>query len=279
MGGLGAREGIPVTHTWEPPPPPAPRIVAAASTGAKLIVALLLLLPLFLFRPNRTLAAWWIWLPIAIALTAAAALVAVFWDGEPILLQVIFAFLAGLAAVWLLMPYLKSRYRIVTFFKTLPLLAAFSVLAYLPILLGQHEGWVDVRAYFVLVLAVASLPATLAITLAGLSVRHRFGRVRFLFWLAVWTLLAWTAIATPLAVFSLLGSAPEWGEFVIAVSVVSGIMLLLFLPLVLLSFFQPLYRARFSDWLNLPQPAPPAEMAVPPTLPSAEPASATTPAA
>ena len=71
MGGLGAREGIPVTHTWEPPPPPPPRIVAAASTGAKLIIALLLLLPLFLFRPNRTLAAWWIWLPIAIAVAVA----------------------------------------------------------------------------------------------------------------------------------------------------------------------------------------------------------------
>ena len=264
---------------WEPPPPPPPRIVAAASTGAKLIVALLLLLPLFLFRPNRTLAAWWIWLPIAIAVVLAAALIALFWDGEPILLQLIFAFLAGLAAVWLLTPYLKSRYRIVTFFKTLPLLAGFSLLAYVPILLGRHEGWFDVRTYFVVVLAVASLAATLAITLAGLSVRRRCGRVRFLFWLAVWTLLTWTAIATPFAVFGLLGSAPEWGEFIIAVSVVSGIMLVLFLPFALLSFFQPFYRARFSDWLNLPQPAPPAGMAIPSTLPSAEPANATTPAA
>jgi hypothetical protein len=279
LGGLGAREGIPVTHTWAPPPPPPTRIVAAASTGAKLIVALLLLLPLFLSRPNRTPAAWWIWLPIAIAVVLAAALIALFWDGEPILLQVIFAFLAGLAAVWLLTPYLKSRYRIVMFFKTLPLLAAFSLLAYVPILLGRYEGWLDVRTYFVVVLAVASLPATLAITLVGLSVRRRFGRMRFLFWLAVCTVLAWTAFATPFAIFSLLGSAPEWGEFIIAVSVVSGITFALFLPFVLLAFFQPFYRDRFRDWLNLPQPAPPAGMAVPAKLAEAERAGAATPVA
>ena len=102
LGGLGAREGVPVAHTWEPPPPPPPRIVAVASTGTKISLPLLLLLPLFLFRPNRTSKAWWIWLPVAIAALAATGLVTLLWDGEVSLLQAVYAFLTGLAAVWLL---------------------------------------------------------------------------------------------------------------------------------------------------------------------------------
>ncbi len=276
---MGAREGIPVTHTWEPPPPPPPRIIAAAATGIKISIPLLLLLPLFLFRPNRTTKAWWLWLPIALAVVIAAALVALFCGGDASLREAANAFLTGLAAVWLLMPCLKSRYRILMFLKTLPLLAGFSLLAYVPTLLWDHEGWFDFRSYFVGVLAIASLTATFAISLVGLNVRRRFGRIRFLFWLAVWTVLAWTAIAAPFAVFSLLGSAPARGEFAVAVLVVSGIMFLLFLPFVLLSFFQPFYRARFTDWLNLPQPETSAGIVIPPTLPNAERASATTPAA
>ena len=263
-----------MTHTWEPPPPPPPRIVAAASTGIKISIPLLLLLPLFLFRPNRTPKAWWIWLPVAIAGLAATALIALLCDGEVSLLQAVYAFLTGLAAVWLLTPYLKSRYRLAMFFKTLPALAALSLLAYVPTLLGDKAGWLDFRSSLAGLLAFASLAATLAFTLAGLGVRRRFGRIRFLFWLAVCTVLAWTAIAAPFAVFSLLGSAPEWGEFIIAVLIVSGIMLLLLLPLVLLSFFQPIYRARFADWLNLPQPDTSAGIAAPLTLPGMDQATA-----
>ena len=277
LGGLGARQGVPVTHTWEPPPPPPPRIVALAATGAKLIIPLVLLLPLFLFRPNRAAEAWWLWLPVVIAALAATVLVALLIDEDISLLQAVHACLIGLAAVWLLTPYLKSRYRIVMFFKTLPVLAAFSLLAYVPTLLGDKAGWLDFRSYFAGLLAFASLAATLALVLAGLAVRRRFGRIRFLCWLAVWTVLAWTAIAAPFAVFALLGNAPEWGEFIIAVLVVSGVMLLLLLPLMLLSFFQPFYRSRLADWLKLPQPDTAIGIPVPPMRPGMEqvPATAT----
>jgi hypothetical protein len=263
-----------LTHTWEPPPPPPPRIVAAVSTGVKITIPLLLLLPLFLFRPNRTGTAWWIWLPIVVAALAATALIAVFCDGEVSLLQAVFAFLTGLAAVWLLTPYLKSRYRIVTFLKTFPALAALSLLAYVPTLLGDKEGWLDLRALFAGLLACASLVATLALVLAGLAVRRRFGRIRFLLWLTVWTVLTWTAVAAPFAVFELLGTSPEWGEFIIAVLIVSAITVALLLPLLLLAFFNSSYRARFAEWLNLPQPESFARMGVPPTLPGTAPATA-----
>ena len=79
--------------------------------------------------------------------------------------------------------------------------------------------------------------------------------------------LAWTVIAAPFAIFGSFGSRPEWGEFVVAILVVSGIMLALFLPLVLLSFFQPFYRARFFSLLKLPQPDLSGEGGTPPRMP------------
>jgi hypothetical protein len=169
--------------------------------------------------------------------------------------QAVGSFIVGLAAVWLLMPFLGSRYRIVAFLKTLPVLAGFSLLAYVPTLLADEGGWLDFRPYFALLLAVASLVATLALSLGGLSVRRRFGPIRFLSWLAVWILLAWTAIATPFVIYALLQSHVDLWESFLGLLITSGITLVLLLPLVLLSLFQPFYRARLLNWLKVPPPS------------------------
>ena len=183
--------------------------------------------------------------------------------------QVVGSFLVGLAAMWLLMPFLGSRYRIVAFFKTLPVLAGFSLLAYVPTLLGDEGGWLDFRSYLAALLAVASLAATLALTAGGLSVRRRFGRIRFLCWLTVWLLLAWTVLATPFVIYAAVQSHVDWGESVVALLLISGITLGLLLPLLLLSFFQPFYRDRFLAWLNVPEADPSAGAAAPPGIPGA----------
>jgi hypothetical protein len=237
---------------------------------------MLILLPLFLLRPNRSSKAWWIWLPVGITALAATGLGFLVIDEEQNLALAVHSFMMGLAAVWLLMPYLTSRHRIGTCLRILPVLAGFSLLGFVPTLLVGNRGWIDIRPYLAATLAVASLAATLALVCAGRSVRRRFGRIRFLLWLAVWVVLAWTVIAAPFAILGSFGGRPEWGEFVVAVLVVSGIMLALFLPLVLLSFFQPFYRARFFGLLNLPQPDPSAEAGTPPRIPDVPQAAGTT---
>jgi hypothetical protein len=252
---LGAREGIPVVHTWEPLPPEPPQVYVAATTSLKVLPWLLILLPLFLFRPNRCSTAWWIWLPVVLSAVMGMTVTGLLTGNERSLSQAVGSFIVGLAAMWLLMPFLGSRYRIVAFFKTLPVLAGFSVLGFVPTLLGDGGGWIDLRPYLAALLAVASLAATLALTLGGLSVRRRFGRIRLLFWLVVWILLAWTAIATPFVIFAALESHVNWGEAFLVLLLISGITLALLLPLVLLSFFQPFYRARFLDWLKAPPPS------------------------
>jgi len=264
LGGLGAREGIPVVHTWEPPPPEPPQMPVAISISISTSLSLLILLPLFLLRQNRCSAAWWIWLPVVISALAGITITCLMTGNERSLAQTVVSFIVGLAAMWLLIPILESRYRIVAFFKALSVLAGFSLLAFAPTLLARQSGWIDLRPYLAALLALASLAATLALTFGGFSVRRRFGRIRFLFWLAVWTVLAWTVIASPFVIISSLNGDIEWGASLLAILYASAISLALLLPLVLLSFFQPFYQARFFGFFNLSQADQSAGAAVPP---------------
>jgi hypothetical protein len=266
LGGLGAREGTPVVHTWEPSPPEPPQMSATASTSLNLLPWLLMLLPLFLFRANRSPKAWWIWVPVVIIALTGIAINSLTTDYDRDLSQAVCSFTVGLAALWLLMPFLGSRYRIIAFFKALPVLAGFSLLAFLPALLVNHSGWLDFRPYLAVLLAVGSLVTMLALTLSGWCVRRRFGRLRFLLWLAVWTMLAWTVIATPFIIIGSLHGHLAWEQVCLPILGISGVTLAPLLPLVLLSFIQPFYRARLFTFLNLPQPGPSAGATAPPII-------------
>jgi len=256
-----------VVHTWEPPPPEPPWIITAAPKSLGILAATLILLPLFLLRRNRRSAAWWIWLPVLISIPAGMTIAFFLTDNEWSLAQAVGAFIIGQAAMWLLAPYLESRYRIVTFFKTLPALAGFSLLAFVPALLMTSSGWIDLRGYLAALLALASLAAAFALTLGGFSVRRRFGRRRFLVWLAVWTALAWMVIASPLFIIGTVNGDIKWGPALLAMLYVTASSLALLLPLLLLSFCQPFYWARLFGFLKVPQPGSSAGAAIPLGMP------------
>lgn len=269
LGGLGAREGIPVAHTWEPPPPPPPPPpwgFVAGMAALRVVLPLLLLLPLFLFRANRSPQAWWLWLPVGATALLGITLVCLMFDAEVSLQRAVCALAAGFGAVWLLAPWLTSTYRVGMLLKTLPLLAGFSLLGFGLTLLAGGRGWIEFWPSLAILLGSVSLAASLALTLTGFCVRRRFGRIRFLLWLAVWILLAWTAIMTPVFALGAGGSSPEWKQLCIAIPVISGLTMVLLLPLVLLAFFQPFYRTRFTAWLKLPQPNPAPGVEIPPRL-------------
>ncbi len=255
-----------MAFTWVPPPPPPPAVYVAGRAVFRTVLPFLLLLPLFLFPANRAAKAWWLGLPVGVAALIGITLICLTVNAEVSLQQVVVALVTGLGAVWLLAPRLRSRYRIAMFFKTLFLLAGFSGLAFGMTQLAGSGGWIEFWPYLASMLGCASLAVTLALTLAGFSVRRRFGRVRFLLWLAVWILLAWTAIMTPIFIITSWDSTPDWNQLIIAIPITSGITLALLLPLVLLAFFQPFYRTRLLELLNLTQPGTPAEVAAPPVL-------------
>ena len=66
------------------------------------------------------------------------------------------------------MPYLMSHSRVAAFFKTLPVLAGYSLLAFVPTLLGPRQGWLDFRPQLAAFLALTSLAATLGVDLGRL---------------------------------------------------------------------------------------------------------------
>ena len=253
LGGLGAREGTPVTYTWEPPPPEPSVVYVAATSSFKDLPWLLLLLPLFLLRRNRCAAAWWIWLPAIISAVAGTTITSLITGNEWSQAQAAGAFAIGLAALWLLMPSQGNRNRIAAFFQTLLALAGFSLLAFVPTLTAAVAGWMDFRPQLAALLVLGSLVVTLALTFGDWRVRRRFGRIRCLLWLAVWRVPAWMLVLTPFAVIAYAKDQIEWGATVLALAAISGLTVALLLPFVLLSFAQPFYRARFFTWLNLPQ--------------------------
>ena len=112
----------------------------AAAASLKLLFWLLILLPLYLFWPNRSPKAWWIGVPVVVSALVAMALVCLMVDKDWTFEAAGGSFVVGLAAVWLLMPYLMSHSRVAAFFKTLPVLAGYSLLAFVPTLLGPRQG-------------------------------------------------------------------------------------------------------------------------------------------
>ncbi len=258
---MGARQGPPVSHVWEPPPPPPPWLVQVASSVGSVLLPLALLFPLLLlFRQNRCEAAWFIWLPVVLTLCLAAVFVLSIVNGEKDVLYAFCSYATGWAAVWLLTPYLKSSHRFLTFLKTWLTLAVFSLLSFCPRFLGSSAGWIDLRPFAAVALPVASLLGAVALVLAGRFVRRRFGRTRYLFWLALGVCIGWNVCALPFVIFS--SGKPEWREFFLSTLTFSGVTLGLMLPLLLLSFYHPFYYGRLVSFLAIDTPsAPPLPVA------------------
>ena len=90
------------------------------------LALLLLLLP----KQNRSLQALWVAAPLVASLTIVSLLSAVpgIGSGAPVeLFGILGAVLLGLAATWLLSPYLKQRGRFLTFLGVLATMELFSL--------------------------------------------------------------------------------------------------------------------------------------------------------
>jgi hypothetical protein len=280
---LGATEGLPTNCNW---------------TTAGLVpqfLPWLAMLGLLALKPNRGWSAWWIWLPLA-CLAGGCHCLKLASQGAPnsliegalgVFLEVPVALAVGLAALWLLAPYLDCRHRFRTFLGILIVLVAFTFFSF-----AARVGWgvemeqiaslLDPRhcaatAYagvtalpFVvpLVLPIPGLAA--ALVLCGLACRGRyrpFGLCLRLFasLLGVWgglsgLVFAWWRIALP-------GHVEYPPFFAIGLFMVALTFALL-LPFVALSFTNSLFRERLMGMLQLQREAPP-----PISLPATKPAS------
>lgn len=249
LGGLGVRDGSPVQYNW------------ALPIMAPLLVPWLVILGLLATKPNRTAAAWLIWLPLGCVM-AVTLMLPRMPVGADVLMDLLGAMAFGLAAVWLLANYLRGANRVLTFFRVLTALAGFTAVAYT----STHSWWLgDTEALPIgIVLGLGVLASTLALSLGGLICRRRFRPLGLYLSLFLSLAVVWLAIAAPFFVFAQISSGwrMSWGEFFMPILFVVGGNFALLLPFLILSSASPFFRARLKALLQVEQEAPPA-LAVP----------------
>ena len=236
LGALGAKEGPAIAYQWSPPSR-LPQFLPA-------LALLLFLLP----KRNRPLQTLWFAAPLVLTLT----LEPLFWaipgiasgaaDG---LREILHAVPFGLAAVWLLSPYLKARNRVLTFLGMLATMVLFSL--FVCAVRRQWDG--DQGPTIMLVgMAVVGLGLILAVNLAGWSCQGLYGRRRLSLWLILWIMAVWLAVFIAMSMIERPGPLLEMATaFAIFCAVSFGLLL----PFLLLSFANAFYRDRLKEVLRL----------------------------
>ncbi len=151
----------------------------------------------------------------------------------------------GLAAVWLLSPFLKGRGRFVTFLGVLATVALFSLFA---CVVAQPRDRDSSLGYVLIGGAVLALLLSLAINLAGWSCRSRYYRGRLSLCMILWIMAAWLLV---FAVMSRIERPGPLLEMATAFAIFCAVSFGLVLPFLLLSFANAFYRERMKELLRL----------------------------
>jgi hypothetical protein len=204
---------------------------------------LLLLIP----KRNRPLQALWLAAPLAFSLailSLLSALPGIRSDAPDGLFGILGAALFGLAAVWLLSPYLKRRGRFLTF---LGMLATMELFGLFTCAVAQSQDRDSNLGYILIAGAVVALLLSLAINLAGWSCRSRYDRRRLSLWLIVWIMAGWLAVFVVMSMIEKPGPLMEMATaFAIFCAVSFGVLL----PFLLLSFANAFYGERLKELLR-----------------------------
>ena len=244
LGALGAKEGSPAEYTWVLP------------SIAPQLLPWLVILALLALKPNRTAAAWLIWLPLGFA-GVPTLIPPDLASGLDLFLDVIMALVFGLAAVWLTSNYLPQSHRLLTFFCVLFMLAGFSVLAFVA---KQGLSLLDIEALQIgILLGVGVLVSTVGLSLTGWTCRHRWRAIGIYPWLCLLLIAIWFLIATPFFVFASISSGGQipWSEFFVPVLCVAAGNFVLLLPFLILSSASSFFSERRKALLNVKLEAPP----------------------
>jgi hypothetical protein len=245
----------------------------------------LAILSLLALKPNRGGSAWWIWLPVGCPAGGCLYLQQTL-QGSPtdssanafvLLLDVPLALTFGLAALWLLAPYLGSRHRFRTSLGSLAVLAAFMVFSFAA-MIGWGVGAEPVASLLdprhsaatasvgllaLPFLALLVLPAPVvatAIVLCGLACRGRHRPIGlypllFLSLLIVWVLPALLQLLCRIA-------PPNSLEYALVLGIGPPMVAVTFatlLPYLVLSSASPFYRERLKILLRV---QPQAQLAI-----------------
>ena len=254
LKGLGAKEGSPVAYSWSMP------------SLMPLLVPWILLLVLLALRPNRCGRAWWILLPLGIwaglGLGLHATATPDFLPGEFLesFLPLLSAAAFGFAAVFLLGFLLAGKPWPLVF---LGMCAAQTLFSLAALAAGADADSWPAQLGMSVVLTVCGVGTMLALALAGLFCRRRYGALKLSGWVLVWLLAGWLLLAIPFCLIAALSeSFVPWAAFLLGFAAMAAVCFLAVLPFLILCFANSFYRDRFQAMLGIPAKAP-----TPPSIP------------
>jgi len=255
LGGLGSKQGAPAVYDW------------AAANPMPQLLPWLAILGLLMLKPNRCASAWWILAPLGCVAGLASApqpVLALLPSSQfEMFLELIGALGFGLAAAWLLSSYLAWKHRLLAFLGFLLALGGFSMLAFV-----GRQGWEGLGLETLQVgifLGVSVLVISVAVSLAGLICRRRYGWLRLSLWLVAALVVVWLLVIGPFFVITLIsspGNVPVLVGFA-AVGVATGLTFGTLLPFLVLSFANGFYRERLKALLHLGETASPPVLTPP----------------
>ena len=250
LGGLGAKEGAPVSYQWTPP--------SLIPSFLPWLAVLLLLL----VKSNRCGQTWWIWVPLGcvavIEQLSRSAFEFLSSGGADIFLEMAGSLAFGVAAVWLLAPQLARSHRLLTFLCIVPTLGIFSLFSFL---MKQDWGGGDTALALAMLvpLAIGVFVVAVAILLAGLACRGRYRPLGLYLWIFLSLLALWLVILTPFFAFAMIVSGGQlpWQEFFVVVLVLTAAGFVTLFPFLVLSSANSLFRERLKLLLHLGRETPP----------------------
>jgi len=244
LGALGARAGAAVPYHWEMP------------NLAPYLLPWLVILGLLTLKPNRNPATWLVWLPVMVAYLISQLPLGLPSQGG-YLLDAAGALAFGLAAAWLLSPYLRRAHRVTTAVCTFLTLVAFGLFF---IATKQFSNLSSLEWIFqLMVLGMGGLASTVGLGLGGWLCRRQFQAIRLYLGVLVCLLVVWFGITLPFFLTAVASSGSElpWSEFLVPILGVAGVNFALLLPFLILSSASSFYRERLKWLLHVSPPAPP----------------------
>jgi hypothetical protein len=266
LDGLGATEGPSVTCNW---------------TTAGLVpqfLPWLAVLALLVLKPNRGWSAWWIGLPLA-GVAAVCHYLKLASQGSPngpsgetvgLLCGIPMALAFGLAALWLLAPYLGGHRPLRTVLGIVAILATFMVFSF-----AAMAGWglvaeplaslldprhcastanVGAMAWPFLVPLVLPAPVVaLAMAFCGLACRGRYRPLGLYLWFFLSLLAVWLAVSGLVYAWCQM-ARPGSVDYAPFLGIGLSMLVVTFattLPFLILSSASPLFRARLQALLQV----------------------------
>ncbi len=159
----------------------------------------------------------------------------------------------GITVLWLVVNYFKNFGGFVRFllsFVTVVIVAGLGTLSY-------STEFSNETAIFLTFFAFLAIAMLVAITAAGKLCYWKYRPLRFMLWMALWTILC--SVITTFGLFFVgtyimsSGSKPDISEMILSVSMIGLIfglcLYMLNLPFMLLGFANPFFRERFCACL------------------------------